>query len=306
MKVKRPAEASSVAPGVWWRAPIGLICSVLVLAGCASGSPAPIENRQSPASVGSVASERYSVRLGDTLYAIAFRFGVDYRTLAATNGIAPPYIIYPGQSLIVRPGRGQPVASAPLSEPSPSPPARSAPPAGAATPSPAVAFPAVSPSHSPTVTSPMAAPANVPAPSPRTPAPPLAAASKPAPPLAPVGAWRWPSQGPVTRGYSATVHKGIDIGGRRGEPVVAVAAGDVVYAGTGIVGFGELLIIKHDDVYLSAYGHNDRLLVAEGARVSAGQQIAEKGSTGTDVVKLHFEIRKEGKPIDPIQLLPRR
>jgi lipoprotein NlpD len=110
----------------------------------------------------------------------------------------------------------------------------------------------------------------------------------------------------VTRGYSATVHKGIDIGGRRGEPVVAVAAGDVVYAGTGIVGFGELLIIKHDDVYLSAYGHNDRLLVAEGARVSAGQQIAEKGSTGTDVVKLHFEIRKEGKPIDPIQLLPRR
>jgi len=75
---------------------------------------------------------------------------------------------------------------------------------------------------------------------------------------------------------------------------------------TGIVGFGELLIIKHDDVYLSAYGHNDRLLVAEGARVAAGQQIAEKGSTGTDVVKLHFEIRKEGKPIDPLQLLPRR
>lgn len=124
--------------------------------------------------------------------------------------------------------------------------------------------------------------------------------------MAPVTAWRWPAAGPVTRGYSTTVHKGIDIGGQRGDPVVAVAAGDVVYAGTGIVGFGELLIIKHDDVYLSAYGHNDRLLVAEGDRVSAGQQIAEKGSSGTDTVKLHFEIRQEGRPIDPLRLLPPR
>ena len=80
----------------------------------------------------------------------------------------------------------------------------------------------------------------------------------------------------------------------------------MVYAGTGIVGFGELLIIKHDDVYLSAYGHNDRLLVTEGTRVSAGQQIAEKGSSGTDTVKLHFEIRQEGRPVDPLRLLPPR
>ena len=223
--------------------------ALLLLAGCGSGGRAPIEDRQSPAAVGGVASERYVVRRGDTLYAIAFRFGMDYRSVAAANGIAAPYTIYPGQNLIIRPGR-EVVAN---------------------------------------------------------PAPPLAAASTPpAPRLTPVSAWRWPSQGPVTRRYSATVHKGIDIGGSRGDPVVAVAAGDVVYAGTGIVGFGELLIIKHDDVYLSAYGHNDRLLVAEGARVAAGQQIAEKGSTGTDVVKLHFEIRKEGKPIDPLQLLPRR
>jgi lipoprotein NlpD len=102
------------------------------------------------------------------------------------------------------------------------------------------------------------------------------------------------------------VHKGIDIGGKRGDPVKAVAAGQVVYAGTGIVGFGELLIVKHNDVYLSAYGHNDQLLVAEGDTVKAGQVIAEKGSSGTDRVKLHFEIRKEGKPIDPQRLLPRR
>ena len=85
-----------------------------------------------------------------------------------------------------------------------------------------------------------------------------------------------------------------------------MAAGKVVYAGTGIVGFGELLIIKHNDVYLSAYGHNDRVLVEEGQAVSAGEIIAEKGSSGTDTVKLHFEIRKEGKPIDPQRVLPRR
>jgi lipoprotein NlpD len=88
--------------------------------------------------------------------------------------------------------------------------------------------------------------------------------------------------------------------------VIAVAAGRVVYAGTGIAGFGELLIVKHNEIYLSAYGHNDRLLVAEGEAVKVGQRIAEKGSSGTDTVKLHFEIRREGKPIDPLTLLPRR
>ena len=88
--------------------------------------------------------------------------------------------------------------------------------------------------------------------------------------------------------------------------MVAVAAGRVVYAGTGIAGFGELLIVKHNEVYLSAYGHNDRLLVAEGDTVKAGQRIAQKGSSGTDTVKLHFEIRREGKPIDPLTVLPQR
>lgn len=125
-------------------------------------------------------------------------------------------------------------------------------------------------------------------------------------PNKPVSGWRWPSNGKVLRRYSSSVHKGIDIGGRLGDPVKAVAAGQVVYAGTGIVGLGELLIIKHNDVYLSAYGHNSRLLVGEGDNIKLGQRIAQKGSSGTDTVKLHFEIRKEGKPIDPLRLLPRR
>ena len=98
----------------------------------------------------------------------------------------------------------------------------------------------------------------------------------------------------------------MDIGGKRGDPIVAVAAGQVVYAGTGIVGLGELIIIKHNELYLSAYGHNDRLLVREGDAVKAGQKIATKGSSGTDSVRLHFEIRKAGKPIAPLSLLPRR
>ena len=108
------------------------------------------------------------------------------------------------------------------------------------------------------------------------------------------------------RGYSSSVHKGIDIGGSRGDPIYAVAHGTVVYAGTGIVGMGELVIVKHNEIYLSAYAHNDSLLVGEGERVRAGQKIATKGDSGTDEVKLHFEIRKEGKPIDPKRVLPRR
>ncbi|MEP5567540.1 MAG: peptidoglycan DD-metalloendopeptidase family protein [Halioglobus sp.] len=108
------------------------------------------------------------------------------------------------------------------------------------------------------------------------------------------------------RSYSSTVHKGIDIGGNRGDAIQAVAAGQVVYAGTGIVGLGELVIVKHNDIYLSAYGHNNTLMVSEGDVVAAGQKIAEKGSSGTDSVRLHFEIRREGKPIDPLRLLPKR
>ena len=136
--------------------------------------------------------------------------------------------------------------------------------------------------------------------------PPRVTNTGPATSGAPVSAWRWPTEGKLVRGFSGTVHKGIDIGGKAGDPVRATAAGKVVYAGSGIVGYGNLLIVKHNDVFLSAYGHNRRLLVSEGATVVAGQQIAEKGSSGTNAVKLHFEIRRGGKPVDPRGLLPSR
>ena len=118
--------------------------------------------------------------------------------------------------------------------------------------------------------------------------------------------WQWPAAGKVSRIFSTNLHKGIDIVGKRGDPVLAVAGGKVVYAGTGVTGYGSLLIIKHNDTYLSAYGHNERLLVSENTTIEAGQQIATMGSSGTDSVKLHFELRRRGQPVDPLTLLPRR
>ena len=130
---------------------------------------------------------------------------------------------------------------------------------------------------------------------------------KPAPlPNAPVDRWGWPVKGRIARAYAEDVHKGIDLIGSRGDPVRASAAGVVVYAGTGVTGYGALIIVKHNDTYLSAYGHNDALLAAEGEPVSAGTLIARMGSSGTDSVKLHFEIRRNGRPINPATLLPSR
>lgn len=313
----------------------------------------------------------YIVKSGDTLYSIAFRYGKDYRQVAAANGIAAPYTIYPGQRIIMHEAPRAPVASAPTvsvypATAAPTAPQRSAPTVPASRPNPSTQYaPPPAPGRSlppsrPTATvppstaagaslptaptapvgvaaagvpahapEPLATPSNptiataptpgaqatatLPAPAPASApeaAPPgTAAAAKPAAEAftgEKITVWRWPTTGPVIRGYSESVHKGIDIGGERGDPVNAVAAGKVVYAGSGIAGFGELLIIKHNDVYLSAYGHNDELLVTEGDTVAVGQVIAHKGSSGTDSVKLHFEIRQEGKPIDPQRLLPRR
>ena len=122
----------------------------------------------------------------------------------------------------------------------------------------------------------------------------------------PVARWICPATGKVVRSYSDNLHKGIDIAGQRGADVKASAKGVVVYSGTGVKGYGALIIVKHNEDYLSAYGHNDAILVSEGATVTEGQTIARMGSSGTDTVKLHFEIRRRGKPIDPLKVFPRR
>ncbi len=276
-----------------------VVCSALMLAlaACGGNPRAPIENRQGPADTrkppvmssqatrpGTARQGMYTVQRGDTLYSIAWRHGLDFRALARANGVPAPYRIYPGQQL--RLAAAPAPATAPVNRPAPKPAPQPRPPlVEAATKPPVSAPPVTKPSSPGGTTSP---------------------AATPAPQLGAVTAWRWPTEGRVVRGFSSSVHKGIDIGGNRGQAVNAVADGVVVYAGTGIVGFGELLIVKHNDTYLSAYGHNDRLLVAEGASVRAGQRIADMGSSGTDTVKLHFEIRRAGKPVDPIGLLPRR
>lgn len=281
-------------------------CLLLIgLVGCGgSDTRAPVEDRHARLAP---TGDSYTVQRGDTLYSIAFRYRLDFRRLAAANGIPAPYTIYPGQRIRLKegalPGGALPsstTAAAPRAPAVPRPvlPATPAPAVSASRPAAATAYPAQPPATA-------AAPVNKPVPVTK-PSPVPDNNSAAAPVGGPVRAWRWPTAGRVVRGYSPSVHKGIDIDGSRGDAINAVADGVVVYSGTGIVGFGELLIVKHNEEYLSAYGHNERLLVKEGERVSAGQKIAEKGSSGTDSVKLHFEIRREGKPVDPQALLPRR
>jgi len=127
-------------------------------------------------------------------------------------------------------------------------------------------------------------------------------------PIASNVAWQWPTSGNIIQGFSDTDggNKGIDISGSRGQAVKAAASGRVVYAGNALRGYGNLIIIKHNDDFLSAYAHNDKILVSDQQEVKAGQEIAKMGSTGTNAVKLHFEIRYKGKSVDPVRYLPRR
>lgn len=217
----------------------------------------------------------YTVAKGDTLYSIAWRYGVDHMDLARNNGIPSPYTIYPGQKIDVRKSGTsrrvvkKPAVSSPVSKPSIS----------ASKPSPSSSEISASGQKPPVV----------------------ADNSEPL-------VWQWPSQGNLKAQFSTSkpINKGIDLSGALGESVTAAAAGTVVYAGQGLRGYGNLVIIKHDDTYLSAYAHASRILVSEKEVVKAGQTIAETGSTGTNEVKLHFEIRKNGKPVDPLLYLPQR
>ena len=219
------------------------------------------------------------VEKGDTLYSIAFRLGIDFRELAARNNIQPPYIIKVGQTLRTAKTVPQPEKQSSKVDLSRS----------------------ISSKKSNKSVPKQSKVTSVTKPSLKS-----QALSDTVSRSQSVSRWHWPSAGRVIRMYSSNRHKGIDIAGKRGDPVKAVAAGKVVYAGTGVTGYGSLLIIKHNETYLSAYGHNERLLVLENTNIQAGQQIATMGSSGTDTVKLHFELRRRGRPIDPLTLLPRR
>jgi lipoprotein NlpD len=208
------------------------------------------------------------VQPSETLFALAWRYGWDYKALASANNISYPYTIYPGQKLRIR--HSKYASSASRSSDSKS----------------LTKNKSTKSSHGPTAYK------N----SPQTPKPVVSNGSLD---------WSWPAKGEVIAKFStkAPTNKGIDISGSLGESVFAAAAGSVVYAGSGLLGYGNLVIIKHDDQFLSAYAHNKELLVKENQNVKAGQTIAEIGSSGTDKVKLHFEIRHKGKPVDPLKYL---
>ena len=205
------------------------------------------------------------VKPGETLYSIAWRYGRNYRELAAANHIPPPYEISPGE-VIHLDRRGHPAA-------------RSASPG------------AHSNSHNQASRSP-------------------ALNNKQLQRASPADSdihWQWPHVGPIIANFSLSgkINKGIDIAGQAGEPVRAAAGGKVVYAGNGLRGYGELIIINHNEHFLSAYAHNSKMLVSEGETVHAGQVIARMGATGARRVELHFEIRRNGRPVNPLRFLPK-
>ena len=250
-----------------------------VLVGCSGTSgKAPVVDRAHAGQqrqYNPVRQGQYRVQGGDTLYSIAFRFGWDWKELAARNAIKAPYVIVPGQ--VIRFSGGSQAATF---------------------------------AKAPTARKPLPAARTQPVPISKA-VTPITIVTQTRPTVAAItnqGKWLWPTNGALVGVYSSntSLNKGIDIAGQLGQSIVATADGSVVYAGSGLRGYGEMVIIKHNDTFISAYGDNRRLLVNEGQQVKAGQHIAEMGSTGTDQVKVHFEIRRQGKPVDPLSYLPKR
>ena len=228
-----------------------LLLVTLLVAGCTGALNLPSSG---------IRPATYTVNRNDTLYSIAWHYGLDYHSVAGWNGIRPPYTIYPGQRIRLYPSRHG--AGRVVSRPGRQHAAHSVPPPVNRPSEPAV----IGPIH-----------------------------------------WQWPSRGKpqATFGGKGIAGRGIVIDGRLGDAVVAAAAGTVVYSGSALVGYGRLIIVKHNDEWLSAYGHNQRLLVHEGDTVKAGQKIATMGIGPNDKPALYFEIRRDGKPVDPLRYLPK-
>ena len=256
---------------------------------------------------GSYKGNTYKVNKGDTMFLIAYLTGMDVKDLASMNNMKEPYSLSVGQTLKISNCSATPAAPA---EPEVTytpgangtqigsdgtvigPIKSGVATGGASTP----AFTNNTPSTPVTTTTQVETTNNTPV------------NANVVAPVASNVAWQWPTQGNVIQGFSNSDggNKGIDISGSRGQAVKAAASGRVVYAGNALRGYGNLIIIKHNDDFLSAYAHNDKILVSDQQEVKAGQEIAKMGSTGTNAVKLHFEIRYKGKSVDPVRYLPRR
>jgi lipoprotein NlpD len=276
-----PFEDNSVLRRAW----LILIC---FLAACSSRPVnAPVGDR----------SERplrnpdtHRVRQGDTLFSVAFLYGYTVEELAAWNRLRAPHSIYRGQQLRLKPlPKSTPgTTGAKVSKPKKPPPKSSQPKTRSST----------------------KVKTTAPSPPPRRGASTAQTTSSRQTP-APSGTtlnWSWPVSGRVIRGYDpkSAGKKGVDIAGKTGQSVRAAAAGKVVYSGSGLSGYGRLIIVKHNKNFLSAYAHNRKLIAREGQWVEKGEVIAQMGSSGTDRTQLHFEIRKQGRPVDPLRYLPKR
>jgi len=240
------------------------IALLLLIAGCFGSSSSLIDY---PPRV-------HVVQPGETLYGIAWRYGLDHRDLARWNELDDPNFILVGQRLTLEPRSGGRTTTAAAGRAASS---------GAASTAGGARSDATGSSR--------------------------AGASRPAPtPSSPPPAWTWPTSGQIVSRFGAGdgVTTGIGIAGREGQSIEAAASGQVVYAGSGLIGYGQLVIIRHNDTYLSAYGYNSRLLVEQGQSVTRGQRIAEMGLGPGRQPRLHFEIRRNGVPVDPLQFLPAR
>nr|WP_242616956.1 peptidoglycan DD-metalloendopeptidase family protein [Rivibacter subsaxonicus] len=296
---------------------------VLLVSGCASSSrKAPVEDRsatRAPTTIGSASGATdttpkplpgaenagkpgyYTVKPGDTMIRIGLETGQNWRDVARWNGIDNANLIEVGQVLRVAPPGADPSVAAtkpvvaakvepkPLDAPKPGTPGAPGAPA-------VVAGGTATPAATGNGTSTGAAPASA------------GGASSPVATREPDDeiTWSWPASGALLNPFDETRNKGISLAGKLGDPVLAAADGRVVYAGSGLRGYGNLIIVKHNNTYLTAYAHNKVLLVGDDQPVKRGQKIAEMGSSDAERVQLHFEIRRSGKPIDPIKALPPR
>lgn len=250
----------------------GVLLLALTLSACSSTGPAPVYDGFGPAPAGF-----YRIRSGDTLYGIAHRHKVGYQTLARWNELGPPYRIYTGSLLRVEPPEGEdssPASGGTQSAKITSEANNRSSTKDAATVKTSIGDSKRSPGGSAKVASGLR--------------------------------WRWPLEGRVVQGFRGgdRTRQGIRIAGGPGQKVLAAEDGTVVYSGSGLKGYGNLIIVKHNNSYLSAYGFNSRLLVSEGTRVKRGQGVAEVGQASSGEYRLHFEIRRNGTAVDPLKYLP--